>query len=218
MSDSGPQLDERTLKKYEELIIENHQRQKEAGQEFDKQAVYIAGGGLALTLAVAKDFTAFVGKQYFVLLLLTWLFFALTLLFNLISHRASSLLHAAQANLAALYHTCYTSQVQPVKEEVKRETTAADYNSLWVSRLNKWSLASIVAGMLALIFYVFLNALSMPQPNSSNDSDYQTKPGQQPDHIRGLESPATLRPTPPPVVQPAPQPAITQPNPAKSND
>lgn len=79
MSNSSPQLDERTIKKYEELITENHQRQKEAGQEFDKQAVYIAGGGLALTLAVAKDFTAFVGKQYFVLLLLTWLFFGLTL-------------------------------------------------------------------------------------------------------------------------------------------
>lgn len=218
MSESGPQLDERILKKYEELITENHQRQKEAGQEFDKQAVYIAGGGLALTLAVAKDFTAFVGKQYFILLLLTWLFFALTLLFNLISHRASSLLHAAQANLATLYHTCYASQVQPVEEEATREINAADKNSRWVSRLNKWSLASIVAGMLALIFYVFLNALSMPQPNSSNNSDHQTKPSQQPDHIRGLESPATLRPTAPPAVQPVPQPSITKPNSTKSND
>jgi hypothetical protein len=217
MSDSGPQLDERTIKKYEELITENHQRQKEAGQEFDKQAVYIAGGGLALTLAVAKDFTAFIGKQYFVLLLFTWLFFALTLLFNLISHRASSLLHAAQANLAALYHTCYISQVSPVNEKVKRETAAADYNSRWVSRLNKWSLVSIVAGMLALILYVFLNALSMPQPTSPKASDHQTKPGQQPDHVRGLESPATLRPSPP-LVPSAPQPPTTQPNPAKSND
>jgi hypothetical protein len=209
MVDSSPKLDERTIKKYEELITENHQRQKEAGQEFDKQAVYIAGGGLALTLAVAKDFTAFVGKQYFVLLLLTWLFFALTLLFNLVSHRASSLLHAAQANLAAIYHTCYTSQVQPVEEEVERETTAANYNSLWVSRLNKWSLAAIVAGMLALIFYVFLNALSMPQNTLPNNSGHQTKPGTQPEHIRGLESPSTLRPTPPPV------PPASSPNPNK---
>ena len=208
---AAAQLDERTIKKYEELITENHQRQKEAGQEFDKQAVYIAGGGLALTLAVAKDFTAFVGKQYFVLLLFTWLFFALTLLFNLISHRASSLLYAAQANLAALYHTCYTSQVQPVEEEVECETTAANYNSLWVSRLNKWSLYSIVGGILALIFYVFLNALSMPQTTKPTNSGHQTKPGPQPEHIRGLESPSTLRPTPPPAA-PAPQ---SNPNPNK---
>lgn len=211
MSNPAPQLDERIIKKYEQLITENHQRQKEAGQEFDKQAVYIAGGGLALTLAVAKDFTAFVGKQYFVLLLLTWLFFAVTLLFNLISHRASSLLHAAQANLAALYHTCYTSQVQPNEEEEKRETAAANYNSLWVSRLNKWSLGSIVAGMLSLIFYVFLNALFMPETPPKIDPGHQTKPGPQPDHIRGLESPDTLRPTPPPALSP-PQTTPSTPN------
>lgn len=205
MSDSPPQLDERLIKKYEELIAENHLRQKEAGQEFDKQAVYIAGGGLALTLAVAKDFTAFVGKQYFFLLLLTWLFFALTLLCNLISHRASSLLHAAQANLGSLYHTCYTNQTPPDEAAVQHEIASADSNSRWVSRLNKAALLTIVAGMLALIFYVFLNALAMPENSTPTSADHQTKPGQQPDHIRGLESPATLRPTPPPAAQP-PQP------------
>lgn len=216
MPDDPPPLDANFIKKYEDLIAENQQRQKEAGQEFDKQAVYIAGGGLALTLSVAKDFTDFVGKQYFVLLLLTWLLFALTLLFNLISHRASSLMHAAQANLASHYQTTYQARQPFDVAVVETETNDAERNSRWVRRLNKFALYTISAAMVNLILYVFLNAAFMP--TKPVNSDQSTKPGPKPDSTRGLESPTSLRPLPPPVVQPTIQPATTQPSPAKSND
>nr|GEW82229.1 hypothetical protein [Tanacetum cinerariifolium] len=59
---------------------------KSSEQEYDKLIVYLAGGGLVLTIGFVKDLMQLTKSAYIGWLLACWLFFALCLLTNLFSH------------------------------------------------------------------------------------------------------------------------------------
>ena len=65
---------------------------KQASQDFDKQIIYVAGGGLALSIGFVKDIVKVASSGSLGFLMATWAFLAFTLLINLISYLVSTLL------------------------------------------------------------------------------------------------------------------------------
>lgn len=66
-------------------LAEEHRKYSE--QEYDKLIIYLAGGGLVLTIGFVKDIINMTAAVNTTLLLLCWVSFILCLLTNLISHR-----------------------------------------------------------------------------------------------------------------------------------
>ena len=56
---------------------------------FEKMVVYVAGGGLVLTIGFVKDIVNLETVEFLNYLFATWILFAMTLLLNLISHRTA---------------------------------------------------------------------------------------------------------------------------------
>lgn len=160
----NPQL----AKIYETNAAESLQRQNTSGQEFDKQVVYIAGGGLALTLTFAKEIAALTGNHFLLLLLLTWLCFALTLLCNLISHRKAAFSYAAIANINSHYLERYTSNKEVDKKIAEKELKLALSSRKWVVALNIGSLYGVGTGMGSFILFIFLNFFTTPETVSKS--------------------------------------------------
>jgi len=68
-----------------------HEIRTYAGQSFDKQIVYLAGGGLVLTIGFIERIIPDLTKsEYTWFLYGTWIFFVLTLIANLLSHRCTT--------------------------------------------------------------------------------------------------------------------------------
>lgn len=67
------------------------EQRKSAEEEYDKMIVYLAGGGLVLTVGFVKDLTKAAETQQIGWLLGCWISFAAALLVNLVSHALARL-------------------------------------------------------------------------------------------------------------------------------
>jgi hypothetical protein len=63
---------------------------KYSESSFDKQLVYLAGGGLVLTIGFIKEVIDLDTAKSFAFLFLTWICFTLSLTINLFSHKSST--------------------------------------------------------------------------------------------------------------------------------
>lgn len=140
-----------------EIIDICKDNQKTSGQEFDKLLVYIAGGGLALTVGFVKDIVSITNAKYLWLLFLTWVSFTFTLLFNLISHKLAATASDESLSLWSYRKYCldFTQDIDKKYEE-KLDAKANRAND-WVSRLNNFSIASTIIGISFFIVFTFIN-------------------------------------------------------------
>ncbi|MCB2409813.1 hypothetical protein [Hymenobacter lucidus] len=131
--------------------------QKASGQEFDKLLVYIAGGGLALTVGFVKDIVSITNAKYLWLLFLTWVSFTLTLLFNLISHKLAATASDESLSLWSYRKHCFDFNKEIDNDYDKKLDTKANWANDWVSRLNDLSIASTIIGISFFIVFTFIN-------------------------------------------------------------
>ncbi|WP_046247091.1 hypothetical protein [Hymenobacter terrenus] len=214
MPDATPPADSYT-RQIQEKIALSTELHKLSSQEFDKQVVYIAGGGLALTLTFAKDIASVTNSFFVPLLLCTWLFFAGALLINLFSYRKATESHDASRSLHQHYLECHES-LQPINQaNCDTWSTMFHRGNAQVHRLNNWSFLSVAAGIGCFILFVLLNVVTMSKTPPTTPQASATKPDRasQPDSIRGIAAPSSLLTTPPP---PSSQPATTSSTATKS--
>jgi len=110
-------------------------QRKSAEEEYDKLIVYLAGGGLVLTVGFVKDLTKAAETRQVGWLLGCWITFATALLVNLVSHILSR--SAADAFLVN----------NPKWEKL----------DWWVSNSNWIALILVGIGVLSFIIFVFQN-------------------------------------------------------------
>ena len=115
-----------------------HDYRNEASSQFNKQLVYLCGGGLILTIGFAKDIVNFSTATFKWLLICTWLFFTLSLLLNLVSHKSTM-----KAMDLELNHNCDES----------------DKQDIITNRLDMGALISLIFAILVFVFFVSLNIL-----------------------------------------------------------
>ncbi|WP_035558076.1 hypothetical protein [Hymenobacter sp. IS2118] len=184
---------------------------KSSAQEFDKQLVYLAGGGLALTLTFAKDIAAITGSRFVPLLFFTWLAFALALLFNLFSHRKATATHDYARSLHLYLRECHTTStaVDPARSGPIQASLAAA--NRWLHRLNSAAEVSVTVGIFAFIVFVALNVTASMSSSAKPTSppSAPAAPVSPPGEIRGVPAPSTVVAPPPPPVPASPPPATT---------
>ena len=204
MPDVTPPADSYT-RQIQEKIALSTELHKLSSQEFDKQVVYIAGGGLALTLTFAKDIAAVTNSFFIPLLLLTWLCFAAALLINLFSHRKATTSHDAARSLHQHYLERHEAKELIHQPSCDVWSAQMHTGNAQVHRLNHWSFLTVGAGIGCFILFVLLNVITMSRTPTTPPQAPATKPEHpvQPDSIRGLTMPSSLLTTSPP---PQPQP------------
>jgi lysylphosphatidylglycerol synthetase-like protein (DUF2156 family) len=205
MPDASPPLDSYT-RQIQEKIALSTELHKLSSQEFDKQVVYIAGGGLALTLTFAKDIASVTSSFFVPLLLCTWLSFAAALLINLFSYRKATESHDACRSLHQHYLECH--EARQAVNQISCDTWSAKMHSgnAQVHHLNNWSFLAVAGGIGCFILFVLLNVVTMSKTPSTSSQAPATKPDRsaQPESIRGITAPSSLLTTsPPPTAQPA---------------
>lgn len=115
------------------------ENRKNSELEYDKLIVYLAGGGLVLTIGFVKDLMQLSKAAHIGWLLLCWVLFALCLLTNLFSHR-----------LAKVAFDSYLREETGPKHEQKK----------WrVEFANIICFLLVAGGTLAFVVFVFLNLL-----------------------------------------------------------
>ena len=213
MADSTSPPDAYT-KDYDEKIALSSELHKLSSQEFDKQVVYIAGGGLALTLTFAKDIASVTNSFFVPLLLFTWLLFAAALLINLFSYRKAAQNYDASTCLHRHYRERHVARELIDKPKCDAWKTSMAKGDALVTTLNAWSFGTVAAGIATFILFVFLNVLSMSSETPAPKPQSTDKPAVAAPYegTRGLTAPSHLLTTPAP---PAPQPAAT---PAPASD
>lgn len=210
-------------KDLDEKIALSVELQKLSSQEFDKQIVYIAGGGLALTLTFAKDIASVTSSYFVPLLLATWLFFAIALLINLFSYRRAAKNYDSSTSLHRHYRECHTTG-KPI-DQLKCDYWQVDLEkgNSQVNLLNIWSFNIVAAGIASFILFVLLNILNMPEKVSTTKQEPSDKPAtdvhNEPyEGIKGIPAPSFLLTTPPPPIpQPTTPPPVSLTPPASSN-
>jgi hypothetical protein len=143
---------ERTEKGIEKLT----ERQSLSGQEFDKQIVALAGGGLALSVTLVKDFldnkTDILG-----VLFASWTCFLLALTANLISHRISTEHYNLMIERQQHYLVC-SEEDNDVDEELDEKLgQRINYRTKWVNALNLTALITCLLGIIFFIIFTFYN-------------------------------------------------------------
>lgn len=126
---------EKDLKDWNDRI---HLYRHEASSQFNKQLVYLSSGGLILTLGFVKDLVNISTANYKCLLLLTWIFFTLTLFLNLISHK---------------------STMKSMDLELDDRCEDSDSQDHITNIMDKGSLLSLILAVLAFIIFVSINIL-----------------------------------------------------------
>ena len=127
------------LEQFKRETLAALENRKNSEQEYDKLVVYLAGGGLVLTIGFVKDLMELSKSSYLGWLLACWGFFALCLLTNLFSHR-----------LARQAFDSYLREETGRVHERKR---------LRVDIANLICFLLVAAGTLAFVVFVFLNLL-----------------------------------------------------------
>lgn len=130
-----------------------------SGDEFDKQVVYLAGGGLVLTIGFVKDIVKLSATAYLPFLLLSWILFAATLLLNLWSHSAS----AASTDLFLSQVQCLKQQHQeglpPESERANQLGKDAMRKRKLVQILNSLCVWLSVLGVVSFILFTAINII-----------------------------------------------------------
>jgi len=132
--------DKKYIEKFrEELISLLHKSQ----DSFEKQLSYISAGSLALSIGFIKDVVKNITTAYCRGLLITgWILLGLTLLLNCISHIRAADLH--NRTIKEINHDQY--------DNIK---IARRYKE--VSRLNWFTVGTMVLGILLIIIFVSIN-------------------------------------------------------------
>ncbi|OGX91484.1 hypothetical protein BEN49_04745 [Hymenobacter coccineus] len=181
---------ERTEKGIEKLT----DRQSISGQEFDKQIVALAGGGLALTITLSKDFLA-QGADLVGFLFASWGCFLLALTANLISHRTSTEHYNLMIQRQQHYLDCAENDNSDIDEELD-ETLGKriNYRTKWVNGLNLGALIGCLLGIVFFIIFTFYNkdhADARPRPVPAKAiADPRSRPYQRPAGNHGATKPA----------------------------
>lgn len=123
------------LNSHEETRKRVLEQRKSAEEEYDKMIVYLAGGGLVLTVGFVKDLTKAAETDHVGWLLGCWICFAAALIVNLASHAFSRL--AADDFL-----------INNPKWKKK---------DWWVASCNWTSLILVGGGVISFLVFVFQN-------------------------------------------------------------
>ena len=204
----APSSPDAYTKDLDEKIAQSTELHKLSSQEFDKQVVYIAGGGLALTLTFAKDIASVTSSYFVPLLLITWLCFAAALLINLFSYRRATKNYDLSTSLHRHYRECHVAGRLIDQPQCDTWKTGMQKGDAQVHQLNSWSFGSVAAGIGFFILFVLLNVLTMPNKTPTPQQTPAAKPGVAVPYegVRGITAPSSLLTTPPP---PTPQQAAT---------
>ncbi|WP_324679846.1 hypothetical protein [Hymenobacter sp. GOD-10R] len=127
------------LEQFKRETLAALENRKSSEQEYDKLIVYLAGGGLVLTIGFVKDLLQLSKSNYLGWLLACWALFALCLLTNLLSHY-----------LAKQAFDSYLREDAAKLLHRKRQR---------VEIANVICFAFVAGGTLAFVAFVFLNLL-----------------------------------------------------------
>ena len=128
--------EENEEKENKELLDELKMIRQYSEQTFDKQLVYIAGGGLILTLGFVKDVVDLSKSSSNWLLFLTWILLTLALTLNLFSHRSAK---------------------TAVDHYIKDNTTKGVFWNNVTDKLGIASAVSLFLGITSFIIFIILN-------------------------------------------------------------
>jgi hypothetical protein len=135
-------------------LIERH---KLSGQEFDKQLVAIAGGGLALTITLTKDLLTKDDSGLVWLLYLSWLFFVICLAVNLFSHRTASNHYNLMIDRLSHIREATAKYEEPQAGYVNELTLKIDALTPRLNRVNTVAWVSCMAGIGFFIIFITTN-------------------------------------------------------------
>jgi hypothetical protein len=123
---------------------------KSSNQEFDKQLVYIAGGGLALTIGFVKDIVSITTATHTWLLLSTWISFVVAIFFNFLSHKV-----AAEAADDSLVYWNHQKAILDRLEEPNAKKESKISSSTFKNQFVIWfNSICIIAATLGIVFFV----------------------------------------------------------------
>ncbi len=123
-------------KQYKSELLEIR---KYSGQSFDKQLVYISGGGLILTIGFVKEIIDLSSSSCNFLLFTSWICFTLALTFNLVSHRTA------------------INAVDYFFEENEKKSSSYD---TYTDRSNRLSIFFLFTGITTFILFVVKNIVN----------------------------------------------------------
>lgn len=132
---------------------------KSAGEEFDKQVVYLSGGGLVLTIGFVKNIVKLSATAYLPFLLLSWILFAATLLLNLWSHKASAASTDPLITQVRYLKECHLEGVEPNGERIASLENATAEKRKLVSILNATCVWLSVLGVISFIIFTAINVI-----------------------------------------------------------
>jgi hypothetical protein len=163
-------------------LIERH---KLSNQEFDKQLVAIAGGGLALTITLTKDLLTKEDSGLVWLLYTSWMLFVVCLAVNLFSHRAASTHYNLMIErLSAIRQA--TSKYEEAQAEYTSELTRKiDALTPRIESINTLAWVSCMAGVVMFIIFITTNRYlhnDQPGPTAATTADAAApaRPGEGP--------------------------------------
>lgn len=203
-------MEDEYLKGLDSDVSQLMERHKLSNQEFDKQVVYLAGGGLALTITFVKDITTITAREWLPVLLFSWIMFAATLILNLLSHKASYRNFSLMLERLQYYKEVHVKQVPIDGNTVSTYNRKVNRKAGWLNLLNTACVITSMMGVVSFIAFASLNFIfhSMPQESTQQP----IVPATAPDLIKGLEATHNFtNPALPPVPQPTSPPASSQP-------
>lgn len=133
------------------------ERHKLSGQEFDKQLVAIAGGGLALTITLTKDLLTKDDSGIVWLLYLSWLLFIVCLTVNLFSHRAASTHYNLMIDRLGHIRQATSKFEEPQADYVSELTRKIDILTPRINRINTTALVSCIGGVVLFLIFITTN-------------------------------------------------------------
>jgi hypothetical protein len=158
---------EEQMEQFKREILAALDNRKSSEQEYDKLIVYLAGGGLALTIGFVKDLMQLTKSAYLGCLLTCWALYALCLLTNLWSHW--------------LAKKAFDSYLREEKLDVQQR------KKWWVEAANVICFLLVAGGTLSFVLFVFLNlvyhvrpperAIQQPAPKHQNNQPRPQRAG-----------------------------------------
>lgn len=200
---SAPIVDpkfEKKLNKYieraEKEIDKLTERQALSGQEFDKQIVALAGGGLALSITLVKDFLDNKTELLW-LLFASWALLLTALTVNLISHRISTAHYDLMITRQKYYLDCAEDEDKEFEEEKDANwKKSIDHRTKWVNGLNLGALITCLLGITLFVIFTFYNKYYTDAGTGTTSHTAATRMAARPNQ-RSLGNNSTTYPTSP---------------------
>jgi len=131
-----------------------HERHTLSGQELDKQIVALAGGGLALTLTLAKDVFDKGHAHLAWLAYLSWACFLVALAVNLLSHQIAADQYSVMMDRMAMLRSASVQQAPPDMRTYGELTGKIEALTPKLQRMNVWARRTTLAGIV--LFAIFI--------------------------------------------------------------